>query len=342
MELLKSSKFKLPTLYFITDRKEIKELPIGVPFVFADEKTKKYIVRMLEYEILYQRALATGLPFNFRRILKDNGFDDLKDFWYNADTIYMDYKTEEYSEEDWDLEEELDSIKDDDSLFKDFIKDSSAYVDIQKLKDLNVFPIWLDKIEKAIETNVHNFAIFNNNMYNKKLEGMYGSLDLTSPDRNLIVIDISGSIPKAVSSTCLTLSKNLAETFYADLLITGSKSTLYPYEELHTLNIKTIYSENGIDNDQAWFKKLVTSDKRHYRTAIVFGDNHSPCQVWNNEYNKKVKEISREDGKKMCQWTIDKLISFHTTSMEKTAGYADWFQPSEIEKITDWVKYLND
>src|SRR5690606_10154781 len=109
-------------------------------------------------------------------------------------------------------------------------------------------PIWLDTIEEAVHTNIHNFAVFNSNMYNKKLEGMYGSLDLVSPDRNVIIIDISGSIPKGVSSTCLAMAKNLAETFYADLLITGSKSTIYPYETLTELNIDTIYDENGRDN----------------------------------------------------------------------------------------------
>ena len=50
-------------------------------------------------------------------------------------------------------------------------------------------------------------------MYNKKLEGMYGSLDLVTPDRNLIIIDISGSIPKAVSTTCLILSKKFGRKF---------------------------------------------------------------------------------------------------------------------------------
>lgn len=340
MKLLKSKKFELPEIYFITDRDKIKEIPIGVPFIFGDEKSEEYLIRILEYEVLYQEAIKSGFPFNFKKILKDNGYLDLIDWGYSH-PVYMEFTSEGIDE----LEEitDLKKIGDDTEVFKKFIRDSIAYVDIQKLKSLNVFPVWLDSLEKAIHTNIHNFAVFNNNMYNKKLEGMFGSIDLVSPSKNLIIIDISGSIPKAVSSTCLALAKNLADSFYADILITGSKSTLYTYENLPELNIETIYDENGMDNDQVYFRKLVTSDKRSYKTLIVFGDNHSPCDSWRNEFNKNTKVISRENGKKLCKWKIEKLISFHTTNRSNPpiAGYADWFEPKEVEHISGWVKYLN-
>ena len=338
MKLLKSKKFEIPILYFITEREEINELPIGVPFIFGDASEEKYLIRLLEYEVLYYNALKTGYPFNFRKLLEDAGFDDLIKFSYQH-PVYVDIKTDGMIiDEDvklYGIDTEMNEGK-----LKDYIKDSSAYVDINVIKALNVFPVWLQIIDEAISTNVHNFAMFNNNMYNKKLEGMYGGIDLKSPNKNLIIIDISGSIPKAVSSTCLTLSKNMAESFYADILITGSKSTLYPYESLNDLNVETIYEENGMDNDQVWFKKLVTEEKRHYKTAIVFGDNHSPSQTWGNSFNSNTKHISREDGKKLCQWEIDKLISFHVEGTTNIAGYADWLSPNETERIDKWVKYL--
>jgi hypothetical protein len=338
MKLLESKKFKLPQVFYVTKRERIKEVPIGVPFIFGDARHESTIVRILEYEVLYQEAIKSGFPFNFRQILKDNGYEGLEDLPYHH-PIYMEYTSEGIGE---DVElKDLKSLKGHSAKFKSFIKDSSVYVDVAKLKHLNVFPVWLESIEKAVHTNIHNFAVYNNNMYNKKLEGMYGSLDLVSPDKNLIIIDISGSIPRGVSSTCLALAKNLASSFYADILITGSKSTVYPYELLTELNIDTIYDENGMDNDQAWFKKLVTTDERTYKTAIVFGDNHSPCYSWSNDYNTGTRCISREDGKKLCKWKIDKLISFHTDGTSNTAGYADWFEPKEVEKIAGWVKYLN-
>jgi hypothetical protein len=337
MKLLQSKKFKLPQIFFITERTEIKEIPIGVPFIFGDEASEPYLVRILEYEVLYQEAIASGYPFDFKQILKDNGYLDLQD-WYYDHPVYMEYTTEGISTDV--VEEDLKSLKGNTGKFKQFIKDSAVYVDMEKLKNLNVFPVWLDSIEKAVHTNIHNFAVYNNNMYNKKLEGMYGAIDLVSPNRNLIIIDISGSIPKGVSSTCLALAKNLASSFYADILITGSKSTLYAYEEMHNLDIETIYDENGMDNDQTYFKNLVSSEKRVYKTAIVFGDNHSPCYAWSNTFNRNNRNISREDGKKLCIWEIEKLISFHTDSSTHIAGYADWFQVDEVEHISDWVKYL--
>lgn len=339
MELLKSSrKLELPKMFFISDRKQIKDIPIGIPFIVGDESTKPYIIRMLEYEVLYQRAIKSGYPFDFRKILHDAGFLDIRDFNF---TFGIAPKIAFSSEGFEELEEveafDLKSLKEGSEGFKQYIRDSSTYVDLEVLKNLKVFPVWLDSIEKAVETNIQNFAMFNPNMYNKKLEGMYGGLELTSPGKNLIIIDISGSIPKAVSSTCLTLSKNLCESFYADILITGTTSILFPYEQIHELNIEKIY-DIGMNNDQAGFKHLLTVEERHYKTAIVFGDDDHPGYKWGSGD----KLIMDEDGQKLCKWKIDKLISLHTNPETKNlAGYARWFTPKETELIHNWVKYLN-
>lgn len=335
MKLLISEKLRLPKVFFITDRSEIKDLPIGVPFIYGDAVNEPYLVRILEYEVLYQEAIKSGYAFNFKKILKDNGFLDILDFSY-GNSVYMEFTTKGLIDREGGIEE-LHTLESSVSEFKEYIKDSAVYVDIQKLKDLKVFPVWLDTIEKAIETNIHNFAVFNNNMYNKKLEGMYGGIDLISPDKNLIIIDISGSIPRGVSATCLNLAKNLAETFYADLMITGTITTLYNYEEIYKLDVGKAY-DNGMNNDQAYFKRLVSGDERKYKTAIVFGDNDSPCRAWNSGDTT----ISIEDGKKLCKWKVDHLISFHTKGTEHLAAYGTWFACKTEERVKDWCKYLNN
>jgi hypothetical protein len=201
------------------------------------------------------------------------------------------------------------------------------------LKDLKVFPVWLDKIEKAIETNIHNFAVYNPNMYNKKLEGMYGALEFTSPSRNLIICDISGSMTKSIATFILLYSKTMAETFYADILVTGGISVVYPYELIHTLDVDKVYTEVGRGNEGDIFKTLLSEEKT-YKTAIVFGDNDHPGGYAS-------RSISDADGKKLCKWKVGKVISFHKDSNTDLAGYARWFSPKEVEKIANWVKYLN-
>lgn len=331
MELLKSSRFKLPSVMFISDRNEIKELPIGYPFIYGREEDKEYIVKLLEWEVLYNQTKATGLPFNFRKILEEQGYE----LTYSSycESIYMDYVTEKLQDLGSDLD--LEKLSANSDSLKQYLNDATAHIDIAKLKELNVFPVWLDDIEKAVRTNLQNFAMYNPFIYNKRLDGMYGNVDILSPDRNLIIIDISSSIPKSISVALMKLAKWMGESFYADIIFTGKDTILIPYEELHSLDIDYIYKYYGNNQECKEFRKLLFGDNRIYKTAIVFGDNHSPCFNW--DYTGS---ISREDAQKKCTWEIEKLISFHTTSNTINAGYSDFFSPKQTVNIKDWVEYL--
>jgi hypothetical protein len=338
MEKLVSKKgIELPIVYYITDREEIKDLPIGIPFIYGSEYMKEHVIQFLEFEVLWENAQKLGYKFNWRKILIENGFKDIENFKYYKNT-YINYETTGDPLENEKLEK-LDNSCESTEKFRKFIKDASVKVDVRKLKELNVFPVWLTDVEESLSQNIHNFSHFNPYMYNKKLDGVYGEYELKSPKRNLVIIDISGSIPRAVSSTCLLLAKNFSENFYADILITGTKSILYDYENIRDLNEETIY-EIGQNNDQKYFKALLEKDERKYGTAIVFGDNDHPGGRWNGKHT-----ISDEDGKKLCKWTIDKLINLHThnykgRNFKEIAGYARWFEPKETVHILDWVKYL--
>ena len=337
MELLKSKKFEIPKFYFIEDRDEIKDIPIGVPFIYGNKRDRNRIIRMLEYEVIWNAAIKSGFPFNFKRLLHEAGFRDVK-FHSFCDNIYMDHKNKKIYEIE-SLESSKNQIYEGGSpdLFNEFIEDCSALIDVNKLKELNVFPTWLENIEEAIETNIHNFAVYNPHMYNKKLDGMYGNIDMTCPKRNLLIIDISASIPRAVGTTLLTLAIHLTETFYADLMVTGGETHLFPYEELQDLDIEGMYDKFGQGNESDMYRELVTGELKKYSTAIVFGDNHSPCDGWTHSSGVS---IGRDDAKKMCTWSIEKMISLHTTSNSIRAGYGDFFDVKDVKHISNWVKYI--
>lgn len=337
MELLRSQKFELPIIYFIEDREEIKDVPIGIPFIYGNIRDKARFVRMLEYEVIWNKAVASGFPFDFPTLLKEAGFTKV-DFYDFCDNVYIDFKTSPNYDPTKVDRESIEYTPGNPDLFNKLIEDCSAYVDIKVLKDLKVFPTWLNDIEDAIETNVHNFAVYNPNMYNKKLDGMYGAIDMTSPNKNLIIIDISASIPRAVGTTCLTLAKHLVETFYADLMITGKETHLFPYEEIQDLDIEGMYDAFGHGNECIMYRQLVMGDPKKYTTAIVFGDNHSPCDSWS--WEEIDETISREKAKEICTWEVKKMISLHTTSNTQRAGYGDFFDVKEVQYIKDWVKYI--
>ena len=338
MELLHSKKFKLPIIYFISDRKEIKDIPIGVPFIAGNEEDKEYFIKLLEYEILYEKALQTGLPFNFKDILRDNGYEVEYFEWER--TVYMDYVTDEDLDvDDIDFADaEFINIQDltDQAIFKKYVKDATCYVNIDVLKNLKVFPTWFSDIEKALETNIFNFATYNHNMYNKQLDMCCGGFEYSSPNRNLLNIDISSSIPKAIGTTITLLSKWMAETLYCDILFTGRSSILIKYEDIPHTDFKEIYDMYADAQECREYRKLITSDIKKYDTCIIFGDNHSVCDAWHCD----TPRIRAEDGKNLCKWEINKLICFHTTEYGTIPGFADWFSPKEIEHIKNWVKYL--
>ena len=323
MKLFKSEKgIPLPTVFFVTSEEELKEIPLGIPFIRGKDTEYEKCLMFLEFTVLFKSAQDTGLKFNWEKILREKGYKQkftttLAKSSFTEGTIgYYDIEA------------------------RDYLRDISYQVDVEVLKTLNIIPSWFGDIEKNIKENILNSIMYNPSLYNKKYDMAIGDIELNMPDRNLICIDISGSIPKSISETILVLAKTMSLQFYADLLITGSKSTLYDYTEVGNLDVETVYVENGMDNDHIYFKKLVTETPRKYNTLIIFGDEHSPSMRWNNEYNDGT--ITTEAvGKLLNKWTFNTCYSFHTTSGEKLAGYAKWFTPGNVIYMKNWVTYLN-
>tara|TARA_R110000868_G_scaffold14426_4_gene67206 strand:+ start:23345 stop:24337 length:993 start_codon:yes stop_codon:yes gene_type:complete len=329
MELLQSKIVRLPIIYLIEDAKELATIPLGIPFIKGSRRDYKHYVRLLEFEILLKSALATGLPFNWEKILLAKGYKNLyrakaqsHNFIYKNDNSKFDF--EDY---------ELDDVNP--STPKEFVADISYVVDLDCLKDLKVIPTWFSEtIEEAVKANILSSITWNPSLYNKKLDNTSGAVTLASPDRNLIVIDISGSIPKSIAKACLLLSKTMVTQFFADLIITGARSGLFDYTEVDALDLDQVYTDYGQNNEAKDFRKIV-SQHRNYDNVIVFGDNHTPLDSWNKDV-----VLSKKQGYDICNFKVNKIISFHTTHPGKLAGYADMFDCSNVEHIQDWVKEL--
>jgi hypothetical protein len=331
MKLLESKKFSLPLIYLIEDTKELSTIPLGVPYIKGSNKDYNDYVMLLEFDILLKSALKTGLPFNWEKILRDNGYKNLfKGQAYSDCCVYI------TDEDSVIIDTTLEDV--DKSLtVSEFIADISYQVDIDVLKELKVIPTWFSsKIEEAIKSNILSSITWNPALYNKKLDNTSGNITLSTPDRNLIIIDISASIPKSIAKACLLLSKTMVTQFFADLIITGARSGLFDYTEVDALDVDQVYQDYGQNNECKDFRAIV-SQHRNYDNVIVFGDNHTPLDSWTN----KDKKISFKQAYDICNFKINKIYSFHTTNFTKLAGYAEMFDCSNIEYIENWVKDLN-
>jgi len=323
MRRLESKKFLFPVLYLVSPE-EKEDLAPGIPYIIGEECDYARLVRLIEYQILFQSCLKTGLEFNWKEILKDNGYAVIQEDCYVG----------EYSESEKGYAELEGKPLD------EYLRYTGALVNMKKLLSLHIIPEWIGDIKESITTNIANSVVYNPYMYNKKLGICCGVTGIGEDKRNLIIIDISGSIPKSISSILVSFAKTLTESFYADLLITGSKSTLYDFNEVKTLDITKVFKDNECDNDQVYFKKLV-SQPRSYNTCICFGDGHSPSMAWDNSYNQESRVIPLKEGRDLNKWEISHILSFHTDDTS-VAGYATWFTCPDVKIIKKWCKYFKN
>jgi hypothetical protein len=330
MQILQSKKMSIPIIYLIENESELNSLPLGIPFIRGDNKYYNDYVKLLEFEILLKSAIKSGLPFNWEKILRENGYRDL--YKTVASSFICQYSEDESKIS---IDKTLEKVEASKTI-SNFIEDISYQVDIETLKNLRVIPTWFSStIEEAVKTNILNSIVWNPALYNKKLDNTSGSVTLSTPDRNLIIIDISSSIPKSIAKATLLLAKTMTTQFFADLIITGARSGLFDYTEIDGLDVNQIYTDYGQNNECKDFRAIV-SQHRQYDNVIVFGDNHTPLDNWGRE-----QSISFKQAYDVCNFRINKIYSFHTTNDYKLAGYAEMFNCSNVEYIKNWVKYLN-
>lgn len=330
MKLLQSNKVPIPLVYLVSSDDDLRTIPIGIPFIRGSEKDEKEFIKLLEFEVIYKSAIESGLPFNWKLLLKSYGYNNFihglafsSKSEISRDTSLIEINTE--------VEKIIPSTD-----VKTFLADISYKVDIDTLKDLKVIPTWFSEtIEQAVKTNILDSITWNSGFYNKKLNDISGAITLSNPNKNLIIIDISGSIPTSIAKATLLLSKTMSLQFYADLIITGAKSGIFEYSEVSSLDIDQLYQDYGQNNECKNFRAIL-SESRQYDNVIVFSDYHSPLDTWGN-----VHKISKEQANKICKFRVNKIFSFHTTSITALAGYAEMFDCENIEYIKNWVKYLD-
>ena len=221
-----------------------------------------------------------------------------------------------------------------------YVGDLSAYVNIEELQDLNLLPSFLSDITDSIRRNVYGSRLWSEG-YNKKLGAAVGNFNQDYEAPNLIILDISGSIPRGVSATMLTLIHTLRERAHADVIITGSTSYYWKYNE-ELPNPQWIRNHIGCSNESAMFHAILRDHilGHTWGNVICFGDYDCP-----NSFEDHYNYIENNPNWKnmLANTHVNKAMFYHTRANDKT-GYGRWIFDIDpnVEYTTNrtWCKFM--
>ena len=243
----------------------------------------------------------------------------------------------QYRPSDGGYEGDNDDIEWGTTTIDDCIGDTLWHVSIEELQALKLLPKFMDDITDAIKVNLYNTAWMDG--YNKKLGVPVGYYQGGTEAPNLIVLDVSGSIPSGVAGTMVTLIDTIRSQCNADLIITGWRSEYYASgTELPTPD--DLRQWIGGCNECKQFYKILRQHVlgRHWGNVIVFGDYDAPDDARFEKY--KATWLKDDD---FGHTRIDNLMAFHTYR-DDVPGYGLWVQKMcpdvPVSYNSEWSKEM--
>ena len=222
---------------------------------------------------------------------------------------------------------------------RDYMADEMSAVNVEQLQMLGLLPAFLSDVTDAIRTNLLSSMRWRDG-WNKRLGCALGDFSVGTKAPNLIILDISGSIPNGISSTMLQLVDTLRSQAEADLIVTGGSSYYWPASaELPTPEwIRANVSHN---NEAVMFYRILRERLagRHFGNVISFGDNDCPAVC-------KDYQLCEDDDTCGIGIRVDRVMHFHTWRSDMMTGYAKWVHVAnpDVEAVydTSWCRMMDD
>lgn len=227
----------------------------------------------------------------------------------------------------------------------EYVGDLSASVNIEVLQSLQLMPAFIGDIMDCIKLNIGS-GIHWMEGYNKK-RGLYvGNYNAEPELPNLIIIDVSYSIPRGISSTMLMLVDTLRTQVSADVIITGRYSVYYPMGcQLPDPDKIRQIVPLGQESDE--FRKILETriKGRKFGHVFSFGDYDQPYygSMDSRENYGYRAQTSCHDNVGLVGTEVMHVHHYHTKYKDKT-GYAKWChflanQP-EVSYDTTWCNVI--
>lgn len=224
----------------------------------------------------------------------------------------------------------------------DYIGDLGYYVNVEELQALKLLPTFLNDIANAIKLNLMNSMFMDG--YNKKLECNMGSWRGSDQAPNLIILDVSGSIPSGVAGTMISLIETLRHQANADLIITSGRSEYWPANVELPDPDKLSYLIGGCNECRQFYailRKHILG--KHWGNVIVFGDQDSPLRD-DIQHDVRIGYTTNIKLSELQSTRIDRIMAFHTYCYNKVPGYGLWATDAcpkaEVVYNTEWVQTM--
>lgn len=220
-----------------------------------------------------------------------------------------------------------------------YMGDLSSCVNMEVLQTLKLMPKFIGDILDCIKVNSVSPILWREG-YTKKLGACLGNYNTAPQLKNLIILDVSGSIPRGISATMISIIDTLREQVSADLIITGSNSRFYSIND-KLPDPQTIRNQFGYGNESFEFFAILNEhiSNNHYGHVFSFGDNDTPAYDWSlfQVCNAKVNAVHHYHTGAHYRYNKDNEETWKT-------GYAKWChligcQP-EVEYDTSWCTVI--
>lgn len=368
----------LPRLYVAENQMDVElAMSHGIPFIKWNQGIEELIKRLLRPTlekmfpgILWNKVLGRKKPVRSEVILCPGYTDDLDHVVSNYDADAMLAAQLEYDkhvdklDHEWAMPNEngefvrqvplaeserdictdwagnYESIAPDRLRIEDYVGDLSSCVNIEVLQKLGLLPKFVGDVTDCIKSNLSARLRWTEG-YTKKLGVPLGNFKAPGQLPNLLIIDVSASIPDGIAATMLMLAETLREQLNAELIITSRRSGWYPVgAELPSP--QTLRDYYGRSNESAEFMSILQQHiaGREFGYVISFGDNDNPGQV-DKYYDYRTREYLSIS---MANTVVHEVHHYHT-SYKKQTGYAHWVKevcPSAKQVFdTSWCDVMN-
>lgn len=216
------------------------------------------------------------------------------------------------------------AFEEDRMSIEQYVGDLSSCVNIDVLQKLGLLPQFVGDVANCIKKNLSQSMQWTEG-YTKKLGYPLGKFNTRNPLPNLLIIDVSASIPDGIASTMISLADTLRSQLNAELIITSRRSGYYACgDELP--KPQTIRDYYGRSNESAEFFSILEKHiaGREFGHVISFGDNDCPCSIHKAHDWHTNKDVSAA----MMNTKVHMVHHYHTggswVDNDAPTGYAKW------------------